>query len=133
MGGARELWHMSPVSEVQEGAKNDAKINGFDDADSDVQVTVNTPLLSGPRSGDSDFIEVVIREEIPTFFLRVIQPDSVVVRARSVAGLLPGANGCVHALNPTARGALTLNGSGGAPSGLIADRGVIVAPIMIPH
>ncbi len=103
---------MSPVSEVQQGAKNDAKLNGFDDADSDVQVTVNTPPLSGPRSGDSNFVEVIIREEIPTFFMRVIQRDSVVVRARSVAGLLPGADGCVQALNPTARGALTLNGGG---------------------
>ena len=127
MGGARELWRMSPVSEVQQGAKNDAKLNGFDDADSDVQVTVNTPPLSGPRSGDSNFVEVIIREEIPTFFMRVIQRDSVVVGARSVAGLLPGADGCVQVLNPTARGALTLNVGGGGPSGLIADCGVIVS------
>jgi len=126
MGGARELWRMNPVSEAKEAGQNDAKLNGFDDADSDVEVTVNIPPLSGPRSGDSNFVEVIIREEIPTFFMRVIQRNLVVIRARSVAGLLPGADGCVMALNPTVRGALTLNGGGGGPSGLIADCGVLV-------
>ena len=60
------------------------------------------------RTGDPDFVEVIIREEVPTFFMRVIERDSVVVRARAVGGLLNYADGCVIALNPSASAALNV-------------------------
>jgi hypothetical protein len=56
-----------------------AKKNGYA-ADSDVTITVNTPY-----QGDPDAVEVIIKEEVPFLFARVLGLESTGVHARAVA------------------------------------------------
>jgi Putative Flp pilus-assembly TadE/G-like len=110
LGASKELWR-SNNSLVTNQAKNDTKLNGFTDGASGVTVTVNNPPGSGPDAGNSNFVEVIIAQNVPTFFLRVINKQSATVRARAVAGLVTAAQGCVIALDPTSKGALTVQGT----------------------
>jgi hypothetical protein len=87
-----------------------------------VAVTVNHPPASGFYSGDTRFVEVLITQPSPTYFMRVFGFNSVQVPARAVAGV--GANGrnCVYVLDPSAPGAYQGNSS----AILNADCGMIV-------
>ena len=97
---------------ITPSAKEDAKRNGFDDADSDVTVTVNNPPLSGSRAGDTNFVEVIVQGSVPTTLLRVVGPTLSSVRARAVAGIQPDWGGpCILALNTNAGGAITVSGT----------------------
>ena len=96
MGGAHELWRLRPANKAQEAAKDDTKRNGFDDADSDIIVVVNTPYNTDPLR-----VEVIITEEMPTYFARVFGKETVTVQSRAVAGLVAGnsGDGCVIVLD----------------------------------
>jgi Flp pilus assembly protein TadG len=84
---------------------------GFTDGLNGVTVTVNKPPGSGPHIATAGAVEVIIQQPQRRFFSAMIFPGSVAVAARSVA--LSGNNGlgCVLSLNPTASGAITLQGT----------------------
>ncbi|TFH21724.1 MAG: hypothetical protein E4H03_09995 [Myxococcales bacterium] len=71
---------------------------------------MNVPPLSGPRAGDGNYVEVIIREEVPLYFMRAFNKPATVVESRAVAGLVP-ADACVYILDPTASKALSVGGS----------------------
>lgn len=81
-------------------AKRDTALNGFTDGTDSISVTVNSPPASGAKSGDTNFVEVIISHPQPTWFMRALNFNSVTVKARAVAGLGSTGNGCVYALNP---------------------------------
>ncbi|HYM13465.1 MAG TPA: pilus assembly protein TadG-related protein, partial [Bryobacterales bacterium] len=110
LGGAKELWRSNNTL-VTSGAKNDASLNGFTDGTNAVTVTVNNPPASGPYAGNTNFVEVIIAQDVPTYFMRIINQNSAPVRARAVSGLVAAAQGCVMALDPTVKGALTVQGT----------------------
>jgi hypothetical protein len=80
-------------------AKQDTALNGFTDGSDSVSVTVNSPPASGSKSGDDNFVEVIISHPVPTWFMRMLSFNSVSVKARAVAGVGNTGNGCVYALN----------------------------------
>ncbi len=96
MGGAHDLWRSHGDTVVETSAKDDTKRNGFDDADSDISVVVNNPY-----NGDPLKVEVIITEEMPTYFARVFGKETVTVQSRAVAGLVAGnsGDGCVIILD----------------------------------
>jgi hypothetical protein len=96
-GGALELLRggNDPVT----AAKTDTALNSFTDGTGGVTVTVNSPPLSGSKIGDANFVEVIISRARPTWFMRVLNFNSVTVKARAVAGVGSTGNGCVYALN----------------------------------
>lgn len=96
-GGALELLRRN--TDTTAAAKNDTALNGFTDGSDSVTVTVNSPPQSGPKVGDANFVEVIISHPQPTWFMRVLNFNSVTVTARAVAGLGSTGNGCVYALN----------------------------------
>ncbi|MEZ5392390.1 MAG: pilus assembly protein TadG-related protein [Bryobacterales bacterium] len=109
--GALELRRGSSAWIVP-SAKEDAKLNGFDDAEADVTVTVNNPPANGPRTGDANFVEVIVESIAPTTLLRVVGPTASRVYARAVAGIQPDYGGpCILALNTSARGGITVSGT----------------------
>ncbi len=130
MGGAQELYRRHSDL-VTSAVKNDTALNGYDDADPDITVTVNCPPLSGgniPTDDDatcseSGFVEVIIEDAVPSYFLQIVGAGSSTIRSRAVAGAVPlNAHPCIIALNPTVKGALTVPGT----SNLQADCGVMV-------
>ncbi len=130
MAAAQELYrrHSDLVSSA---AKNDTALNGYDDADPGITVTVNCPPQSGgniPTDPDascveSGFVEVIIEDSVPSYFMQVVGAGSSTIRSRAVAGAVPFlAHPCIIALNPTAVGALTVPGT----ANLSANCGVMV-------
>jgi hypothetical protein len=109
--GALELRRGS-TAWIAPAAKEDAKLNGFDDADADVTVTVNHPPSGGALVGDPGFVEVIVQSVAPTTLLRIAGPTASTVAARAVAGVTPDYSvPCVLALDIAAAGSLTLTGA----------------------
>jgi hypothetical protein len=60
---------------------------------------VNAPPASGPKTGDTNFVEVIISHPQDTWFMRALNYNSITVKARAVAGIGNTGNGCVYTLN----------------------------------
>lgn len=67
-----------------------------------ITVTVNNPPASGPHTGDSNYVEVLVTEVQPTYFMRVLGTNSETVTARAVATDTGGGtnSGCLYTLGP---------------------------------
>ena len=74
----------SATAAAQAAALNYAAANGYDSAGGST-VTVNIPPLSGEHIGDPLYVEVIVREQPPTFFIHVLVPGGS-VQGRGVAG-----------------------------------------------
>jgi hypothetical protein len=91
-------------------AKTDAATNGFTDGASGVTVTVNNPPLSGSNAGKSQYLEVIVANNQPTYFMHALGINWVKVQARAVASIGDSPN-CIYALDPSAAGAILANGN----------------------
>jgi len=86
----------------------DAATNGFTNGQNNVTVTINNPPATGPNAGNASFVEAIITQPEPTYFLRVLGITSATVSARAVSSLGNGPN-CIYIMDPSA--ALNLNGN----------------------
>jgi len=93
----------------QQAATDVATLNGFTNGQNGVTVNVGTPT-SGPYSGNSSYVEVDVKQAVPTFFLRVLGFNTLNVAASAVSGTVSG-SGCVYALDPSMSGAISLTGN----------------------
>ena len=91
-------------------ARRAATDNGFTHGTKGITVTVNRPPLSGDYVGKKRYVEVLINQPRPTFFLRVLNIKSTTVAARAVAGS-EEEPGCIYALDSKADSALVINGA----------------------
>jgi Flp pilus assembly protein TadG len=119
IAGAAEIHYESiDKTTVTAAAKAAAKANGFTDGSNNVTVTVNSidtgsGPVNGPHAGNTNYVEVVISQSRPTFFMSLFGQTSMGVAARAVAGLdgLGTNNGCMFVMNPTAAPAFEVKGS----------------------
>jgi Flp pilus assembly protein TadG len=91
---------------VTSAARNVASLNGFTNGANNTTVTVNNPPAAGPNSGNANYVEVLITEAEPTYFLRVLGHSSMNVSTRAVSGIINSA-GCIYALDPSAAKAIS--------------------------
>jgi hypothetical protein len=114
IGGATEV----PYANVTTAARTDATKNGFTagtvstpNGSIVTTVTVNNPPLYGPHTGasNSNYVEVIVTQTEPVYFMRLFGLSLVKVTARAVAALQNGP-GCLYAMNPSASGAIQFNG-----------------------
>jgi len=91
-------------------AQSIAASYGFVSGTNGVSVTVNHPPLSGSYTSDQRAVEVIINEPQQRLFSSIYASTTVPIQARSVA-LGSGGKGCVIALDPTASGAVTTQGT----------------------
>jgi Flp pilus assembly protein TadG len=82
---------------------------GFVDKSSGASVTVNTPPSSGKYTNTNQAIEVIISQPQPRLFSALWSSHSILVTARAVA--LPKDQACILALNATAAGSYSQQGS----------------------
>ncbi|MBI4570391.1 MAG: Tad domain-containing protein [Chloroflexi bacterium] len=75
------------VSSATAAALEYAAANGFDNDGVSNTVNIDIPPTSGNHQGDPDYVEVLINEEAPTFFIHVLLADAPNVQGRAVAGL----------------------------------------------
>ena len=103
-------------------AADTLKLNGFSDGVNGVTVAVNNPPSRGAYSGNVSYVEVVVQQPEPTYFLRVLGYNTVNVSARAVSSSITSPN-CIYALDPSASGAVHTDGGDVLTStcGLIVD------------
>jgi len=82
---------------------------GFVNGSNDVVVTVNQPPRSGNHIATVGAVEVIIKQPQTPLFSSVFLHSKFNILARSVA--IPTGQGCVLALNATASGAATIQGT----------------------
>jgi len=138
IAGAQDL---SSGSAVTSGAQNASSLNGFTDNSSGatctsdpssvgcITVTVNNPPLSGPHACANDanctkYVETLVADVQPTYFMKILGVDSEKVVARAVATNVGtsfgagGGGGCIVTTGtPTEK--LTANNSGLGTSGSV--------------
>ncbi|HZP23756.1 MAG TPA: Tad domain-containing protein [Terriglobales bacterium] len=96
---------------VTAAARADASANGFTHNSNGVTVTVNNPPVSGPFAGNHGYVEVIVAQPRPTFFMRVGGFGSVNVSARAVSSTVQKATACIFALDPTDSGSFLIDGN----------------------
>ena len=103
IAGASALIYSGSAVQVINAAQNDTSANGFTNGQSGVTVTVNTPpqTAGDPFQGHEGYVEVIVAQTRPTFFMRVGGVDTVNVRGRAVASAVAPGSGCIYALAPS--------------------------------
>lgn len=116
LAGASELSY----GDVTAAAQADAATNGFSNGANGVTVTVNNPpqTASDPHYNDSNYVEAIISQSVPTMFAKIFGTNTVTVEARSEAHLGSSPN-CFYVLSPSA----TFQVNGGS---LTAQCGIVV-------
>jgi Flp pilus assembly protein TadG len=85
------------LTAARAAAKAATAQNGESDTFNGVTVAVNNPVTDGSHTG-SGYVEVVVTQAAPTYFMKVFHLSSMNVSARAVAGFGP-ASGCIYALD----------------------------------
>ena len=108
IAGASELQY--PTGNPTMAAKNDSKVNGFEDGVNGVTVTPSNPPTDAPFSSvanPTNYVEVKVHQNVPTYFMRIFGVNTTPLSASAVARL-GSSTGCVYSLNLAA--GLTLAG-----------------------
>ena len=87
LAGADVLLEGQSTVLAADAARDLALQNGYDNAAADVTVTISIPPTSGPHSGDSDFVEVLIEHPIDAIMAGALGKTSFDISARAVAGI----------------------------------------------
>src|SRR5258708_16265128 len=98
VAGAAALRRSGSPSDAATAASS---TNGFANGTNDVTVTVNNPPSAGVYAGNTGYVEVIVSQPQPTYFMRVLGYTSIPVSTRSVASSVNGP-ACLYALDPTA-------------------------------
>lgn len=102
----------APQSQLQTDGRSIAGKYGFVDGVSSTSVTVNNGPSSGPHSGDSKYVEVLISQAQQPLLsgLFLSSGPTIAVRAVAKANTQATDSGCVLALNGASISDVTLNG-----------------------
>lgn len=94
-------------------AIHDATANGFTNGQNGIVVTVNNPPQTNgdPFQGQPNYVEVIVSQPQPTFFMRITGSSSVPVRSRAVASAVGNGSACMYVMAPSGSGALTVKGA----------------------
>jgi hypothetical protein len=104
-----------PSGTAKASALSTAAANGYANDGSTSIVTVNIPPLTGFYAGQSGYVEVIVEYRQTRAFSNIFSSGPIPVRARAVAiGSPVAADVGILVLDPTAKGALSSNGTGGS-------------------
>ncbi len=119
IAGASAL--LTQAETAADAGANDASLNGFTSG-TGTTVTINNPPLSGDFTSNSQYVEAIIDQPQPTWFLSLLGYSTIDVSARAVAGAA-NASGCVYVLDSSGSGAITANGNASLSSecGILDD------------
>ena len=95
---------------VQNAGTEAATLNSFTNGQNNVTVTINHPPLSGAYAGNSSYVEAVVNQSEPTYFLRALGYRTVNVSTRAVSGTINGP-ACMYALDKSKSAAIGITGN----------------------
>jgi len=110
VAGALDYEYNASNTSAKAAAAAAATANGVTNGVGGVSVIIHTPPADGPNTGSGGFVEAIVTQPNPTFFMRVFNLSSVTVAARAVAGGATN-SGCVWALGLTGTD-IPITGSG---------------------
>ena len=96
------------ASQITAAVLVDALNNGFDTGNGD-SITVNYPPISGPNTGSTAAVEVIVSRPGDRLLSQVVFSGSTTIAARAVAAADVN-DSCVWALNPSSSSALRVSG-----------------------
>ena len=102
-------WKRNNYTTYQDSVREDAALNGFDGA-GPATVEIHRPPTQGSKAGNLNFLEVVISQDAPMYFMSLFRDTPAEVKARAVAGMMPQ-DACLYALDPSRSGSLTIAGN----------------------
>ena len=85
----------------------DAAKNGFVGSHGETR-TINRPPVSGDFAGNDRFVEMIISQQLNTYFMPVLGIYDMTVSTRAVAGVMAGP-GCIYVLNGNANKAFEVS------------------------
>jgi Flp pilus assembly protein TadG len=95
IAGAAELPY--GTTDMTTSARGASAQNGFTNGVNGVTVSVNPSPQSGAYQGLSGYVEAIVSQPQPTFFMHLFQRNSMTVAARAVA-TNGASNGCIYTL-----------------------------------
>jgi Flp pilus assembly protein TadG len=110
IAGAAELNYGDMTAAGQAAAAQNGVVIGTNGG----AVAINNPPTEGAYAGQpasAGYVEAIVSQSQPTFFMKVFKIGSQTVAARAVAWNGGSSNGCVYVCNPTASDAMDLQGS----------------------
>ena len=111
IAGAVEEKVSSVTGDIQASGQTASTQNGFTNGSNHVTVTINTPPANGPHAGAAGYVEAIVSQVEPVFFMKLFSFASMTVTARAVAFNGATSSNCVLATNPTAPQTIELQGS----------------------
>ena len=111
LAGAATLAY-DPAHYVAAGI-HDATANGFTNGQNGIVVTVISPPQTpgDPFYLQANYVEAIVSQPQPTFFMRITGSSSVPVRSRAIASAVGNASECMIVMAPSGSGALTVKGT----------------------
>jgi Flp pilus assembly protein TadG len=97
-------------TQIIKAGRSDAGANGFTNGQNGISVTVNNPPKTNgdPFQGNAKYVEVIVSQVRPTFFMRLAGYNSINVSSRAVATAVGSGSGCMYSLDPTDGNTFTL-------------------------
>lgn len=80
--------------------QRDSKINGFENGRDGTIVAVNNPPTLGPMAGLDDYVEVIVSQPRPNFFMNLLGFSTTNVSSRAVASVNGSGSPCIVTLDP---------------------------------
>ncbi len=91
-------------------ALGEAVRNGFEDTD-ETDYTVLNPPTSGPNAGNTNAVEVILRERHNALFSVLVDAEGASIASRAVAEIDSSGEACALALNPSVESAMKNTGN----------------------
>ena len=111
IAGAVEEKVSSVTGNIQAAGQTASTQNGFTNGSNQVTVTINTPPVNGPHAGAAGYVEAIVSQVEPVFFMKLFSFGSMRVTSRAVAFDGATSSNCVLAINSTAPQTIELQGS----------------------
>jgi Flp pilus assembly protein TadG len=106
ISSAAEWSYGDAAAAAQAAAVQNGETNGINGA----AVTVNTPPVYGPFATKSGYVEVIVSQVEPTYFMKALHVNSMTVSARAVGTVAPTPT-CLVTLGAAAPGISVTNGA----------------------
>ena len=97
-----------------------ASLNGFTHGSNGVAVTVNSPPVKGAYASVTNYVEVIISQPMPLYFMRILGLSSALVSTRAVA-ISASSDYCITTLDPSASGAFSNDNAVSATCGIMVN------------
>lgn len=91
----------------------DAQANGFENGKNGIVVNIYSPpqTVGDPYTGKDGYVEAIVGQAQPLFFLKLLGQNQTMVRSRAIANSNGSSSGCIYAMDPTSAQTFLMEGA----------------------